>query len=368
MESCKRRKLGDDGNDYSMQGENSDRIALVYKFLAGVNADGGLDGESPVVNEKKSKTVVSANLTLIRRASLQNSMNGRASVKPIEELLDGINFQDTPVIAIDGMTGVGKSSLIQKLTTTRRTIKFNQKYFPMLADTQFNINRNIEPYYSFFYYDFMQKVSQYLTEKKIPAVWDRYVLSNYAWYAINHLLVRFKNETIPAKYNTKISSCLHQWFHGVDFDCVVEQLKSTQPYIQVIYLIDSSVTNVAQRLLKRNNSSDLPNISNINFLTAQLHVYRYIACKTNSILIDYANYFEPDNSEKANFISLENIQRVIVKQLDYNSNEFVLPKHDDSVLDLLNCSPLSKSMSAFTKLCKNINFTQNEFAFQNSKK
>ena len=320
-------------------------------------------------------SAISPHLDLLNASSLHQVSNikndGAKTIDSLVELLSERQYHS--VIAIDGMTGVGKSSLIEKLAETRLPVKLNRKYFPTLQDETFNLRRNYEPYHSFFYFDFTLRITEEMISQCLPVVWDRHCLSNYAWYAINFLLAQYSSSIIPVTYTQEISACLQQWFHEVDFPAVVEWIKSQSKQIEVIYLIDSSVASVANRIVKRNNPNDIPNISDVNFLTAQLHVYRYIASMTNSILIDFADYIDGaediDEHGSITFATLDRIQMVLVHSLEYAGKKPTDEQRKAYILDLLGPEKSFHSdIAAFNVLTKKLDFSQNQFAFENSKK
>lgn len=188
----------------------------------------------------------------------------------IHVMLDGWN--DYPEIAIDGMTGLGKSTLLTNMNRSYR--KVNLIVPEITKGSSYNFCSPKTVAYLF--------VNQLSHGKNI--CWDRCRYSNLIFYLVHALMAEYKTRAMPLMteeiYNflgiLAVKFNLLEIFKFCEFDKTVP----------TIVFVSSNFAIPSALLMKRGTASDVFSAASQNYLAAQYNVYSFIAKTLNFVLID----------------------------------------------------------------------------------
>lgn len=166
-------------------------------------------------------------------------------------------------IAIDGMSGVGKSSLIASMS--RKGIKINELYPWITRGPSYNYS--IEKAMAYFTAPFLGKFAN--------VIWDRTCLSNLIFYMVHYLMGVFREVVI--RHDTKfIYPLLTEYIHTTGMINVFKYIKICRNMPTIIF-VQSDLNMLRQSLSRRNESKDMAVYNETNYHMAQFHVYSYVA-------------------------------------------------------------------------------------------
>lgn len=214
-----------------------------------------------------------------RHKSSAKSTSDQTPVGKTIEWLSPLNKWNTyPEIAIDGMNGTGKSSLIAALN--RKYMKINEFIPHVTNGSRYN-------------YDLLKSM-QYLMLQPYSncqnVCWDRCCYSNLIFYFVHQLMYAYRNKTMPlasaevyTHLNTlAISTNLMQTL------TLMENVKRTP----TIFLVCRDFKLIGDALCHRDTPNDIYNAKEINYQMAQYHTYKYFGELLKFPTFDIVDAFE----------------------------------------------------------------------------
>lgn len=203
----------------------------------------------------------------------------------VEQQLEQLNGWDKfPEIAIDGMSGTGKSTFIRSLALKFQELKVNNVNPRITTGSRYNV----DPIYG------MEYLSTPLCVTATQALWDRCVFSNLIYYYVHHLMYCFKDQLIPDDEskiwpifnNLASATCL------IDTVRFVFGVKKTP----TIFIVCSDLDVVSEALVARGlNTGEVNDIWNADFYNyqmAQLMAYKWFAKLLGFPCFDINDFFE----------------------------------------------------------------------------
>lgn len=210
------------------------------------------------------------------------------------------SFKNAPEIAIDGMSGVGKSTLLNKMH--RRCVKINEH----CPETTQGSSYNISPIRTIDYLLFSTESYGH------NIVWDRCSFSNLIFYIVHELMSVYKNNMIPDDFNLVLPHIIHFiQITGLEY---VFKFILARKRVPTLFLVNCDLKLVQETLCRRNEQNDQYNATQFNYQMAQMHAYTFIALWKNDPIIDVAYWHHTYN------LSIDDIQELIVRAIDDNCN------------------------------------------------
>lgn len=206
------------------------------------------------------------------------------------EVLEGYNKYES--IAIDGMSGTGKSTLIST---------FNRSYAKINLGSQATTkgpfyNKDINRAMFYLEYQYMNYVKQ--------SIWDRGSFSNLVFRFVDLLMHECKYEKLNLYHWDRVNSMLYGYMYTTGFFSVLKEFKKRDNYIPTIYLVNSDMDLLKQTILRRKEKNDLSMYDDTNYHWAQYFAYTFVANKSDSACFDIGTYYERG-------MNLDTIQRAI---------------------------------------------------------
>lgn len=291
-----------------------------------------LDDEAKSDNENDSDSVSSVvedsgNLNFYQKLQLINLpinnfeiyLGNKQSVRYFceDEILNSFKllstFKNKDEISIDGPSGVGKTSLMEKLN--RKYCKVNLSNKIITDGPKYNISpmRSLMYRYTFLY------------SKGKNVCWDRCVYSNMIFQIVSFLCAFYEN--VPESY-------IHV-YPVIDWFVNSVHLKSTikmcmiEKDIPILFLVNSNIKQIIQNLISRGEAKDFYLSTNLNYQYAQLHVYTYFAKLTKNPLIDIGKCSLPRNELNEKIINLIDCYDENDQYMNYYEFSDSLFKFDD---------------------------------------
>lgn len=180
-------------------------------------------------------------------------------------------------IAVDGMTGVGKSTLISKFKG-RRIKKVNHLIPRVTKGSSYNndIMKSME-------YMFRQLVEPC----DRPTVWDRSPFSNLTFYYVHHLMAHYRNNILEDR--APAWDVLNRLAIETN---LVETVKLANSFkrMPILYIVDCDIGSVCERLSKRGGTNDMYNSYQFDYHRAQFHAFSYMSYVTKQPLLDLNSF------------------------------------------------------------------------------
>lgn len=214
-----------------------------------------------------------------KRSNVTSCMR-KLTLTDLHVMLDGWN--NYPEIAIDGMTGLGKSTILTNMN--RGYQKVNMIVPEITKGSSYNYCSAKTAAYLF--------VSQLSRGENI--CWDRCRYSNLIFYLVHALMAKYKTRTMPLM-TEEIYDFLG--ILAVKFNLLeVFEFCESDKTVPTIVLVSSNFAIPSALLIKRGSASDIFNAASQNYLAAQYNVYCFIAKILNFVLIDINDFVDENFS------------------------------------------------------------------------
>lgn len=219
-------------------------------------------------------------------------------VEYIDERLQG--WDRYMEIAIDGLCGTGKSTLIQSLN--RKYQKINCIASSITQGSEYNH----DPLKAMSYI-----MGQTLSVAKEPICWDRSAYSNLIFYYVHLLMAHYGDNDIQIDDLTPHYRTLNSFAQDLHLIDSLEFL-SLEKKIPILFLVNSDICMVGMNLLKRGTLNDIYNAKEHNYLAAQYAVFTWFAdiLKAPCIDINACQFNEQ--------FTLTDLQNLLRDKLNYN--------------------------------------------------
>lgn len=181
----------------------------------------------------------------------------------IDENLSG--WQNELEIAIDGLSGGGKSTLLHSLNRTYQ--KVNNIAIPITQGSDYNHDPLKAMSYLF---------SQLVCEANEPICWDRSAYSNLIFHYVHLLMAHYLEREInvhDVSTNFRILNSFAQDLHLIDTLEVVAQHKP----MRVLFIVNTDLEIAGINLMRRGTLNDVYNAKEHNYLAAQCLVFMWFA-------------------------------------------------------------------------------------------
>lgn len=233
----------------------------------------------------------------------------------IEDNIKGWNAHSE--ISIDGLSGGGKSTLINSLN--RKYRKVNDAFIPITRGSDYNHDPLKAMSYLF---------TQLTSKPDQPICWDRSAYSNLIFYYVHLLMAHYASQDIDVtdlSTNYRILNLFAQDLHLTDTLNFLTNYK----YIPILFIINSDITIAGMNLLKRGTLNDIYNAKEHNYIAAQCLVFKWFAeiIKCPCIDLNECNFSETFN--------LTNLHDLLRKKLNYDYTSHKV-NHFESIVDSSN--------------------------------
>lgn len=168
-------------------------------------------------------------------------------------------------IAIDGLSGGGKSTLIHSLN--RAYQKVNNIAIPITQGSDYNHDPLKAMSYLF---------SQLVCIANKPICWDRSTYSNLIFHYVHLLMAHYLERDINVRdltTNFRILNSFAQDLHLIDTLEIVRQHKP----MRVLFIVNTDLEVAGLNLLQRGTLNDVYNAKEYNYLAAQCLVFMWFA-------------------------------------------------------------------------------------------
>lgn len=168
-------------------------------------------------------------------------------------------------IAIDGLSGGGKSTLIHSLNRTYQ--KINNIAIPITQGSDYNHDPLKSMSYLF---------SQLVCTVNEPVCWDRSAYSNLIFHYVHLLMAHYLDKDIDVRdsaTNFRILNSFAQDLHLIDTLEIIAQHKT----MRVLFIVNTDLEIAAINLMQRGTLNDLYNAKEHNYLAAQCLVFMWFA-------------------------------------------------------------------------------------------
>lgn len=213
-------------------------------------------------------------------------------------LLDGWNKY--PSISIDGMNGVGKSSLVSNLN--RRYVKVNL----IDPDVTSGADYNFQPMKS------MQYLMAAINMNVKNCVWDRCCYANLIFYFVHHLMNHYKRKLIPRDTNV-VYGIFNNMAIDINLPNIITCIKNIYN-IPTLFLVCSNIKMIANALKNRKTINDIYNAKEYNYQMAQYHAYCYFARILGYPVFDIMDFFRQH-------FTLGDMQQAIAIKIDIENKQ-----------------------------------------------
>lgn len=204
----------------------------------------------------------------------QIQLKSTPTLKTLIHLLS--DWNQYPEIAIDGMAGMGKSTIITNMN--RGYLKVNMIVPEITKGPAYNFNCAKSLAYLF--------TSQLSRGENV--CWDRCRYSNLIFYFVHALMARFKDRPIPL-LSQEVYEILGILAVTVNLSDIFQYCEIEKP-VPTIVLVSSDFRIPIALMTYRGSTSDIFNSTRYNYLAAQYNVYCFFAKMLKYPLIDVADY------------------------------------------------------------------------------
>lgn len=188
----------------------------------------------------------------------------------LSDALDLIpNYNDIPEIAIDGVCGTGKTTLLNG--SNRMVVKINN----VTPDISQGSSYNIAPHHTLLY------ALNHLVVNPKCVIWDRSPFSNLAWQLINPLMATFKD--VSNFRDLTYEKCYDQMYTLASYVSYKETLETICDIkkIPTLFLINTNYPKMIEilnkRAIERESLNDALYCQNARYCILQSIVYKFTA-------------------------------------------------------------------------------------------
>ena len=214
---------------------------------------------------------------------------------------NNINWSRELIICIDGMSGIGKTFLAEKLKKTRAYKKINLFVQNLTIGSTYNLLTS--KCLDYLLYTFEEYQKDY-TNGKIAVVWDRSLWSNLIFYFVHNALGYYKSvdEKFPDFYDEKIFLILNNvaLMSGL-VKIIAWFCENTDNFPKMVFYACSDLKILQKNLKDRGSLVDIFNGFNFeDYQKAQFNVYLYFSTIVNAKFVDYAilvNHYKKTREE-----------------------------------------------------------------------
>lgn len=213
--------------------------------------------------------------------------------------LDG--WSSYPMIAVDGMNGVGKTTLCNAMNRTY--IKVNCIARDVSAGSDYNHDPIKALRYLWTHVNYKQP------NPNESYVWDRCIFSNLIFYFVHYLMERAR----PLNGDCAL---MDMYLNELALQCnlmeIIRTVRATakDTICPTIFIVSSDIELVCNNLLHRNSLNDIFNYNQKDYQWAQYHAYRYFAKILGFPLIDIAKFMYAKSNTIAPY-NLSDIQKFL---------------------------------------------------------
>lgn len=213
-----------------------------------------------------------------RRIAVRTFPSTDGPIHGIAELLQPLDgWDELPEIAVDGMNGTGKSTLINSMN--RHYLKVNELAPNVTNGSSYN-------------YDVFKSI-QYLTLPQMTecenVCWDRCCYSNLIFYFVHQLMFYYRDEVIP-KEPEEVYLYMNNLAISVNLLQTVAFIESMKPS-HVVFIVCSDLNLIGESLRNRECPNDVYNSKEHNYQMAQYHAYKYFGELLKMPTFDLAEVF-----------------------------------------------------------------------------
>lgn len=231
------------------------------------------------------------------------------------------NWSEHRSVSVDGMSGTGKSTLVNSMN--RKSMKINNHCSDITSGSQYNY----APLRSLEYIMFHALCDT----GDAFVVWDRCRYSNIIFSFVHHLMCVYKGRSIPGPDNDEPLLFINNMALATGLFMTVTYLESICSESQhILFIVCSDIPLVMQALLHRGGVNDVYNAKERNYQIAQYHVYRYFAVLLDAPLLDLSVLFGNDLTLAE--IHVEIKSRIDIPQKLDQNNVTKTPKRDESLV------------------------------------
>lgn len=181
-------------------------------------------------------------------------------------------FKNFNEIAIDGPSGVGKTTLMKRMN--RKYAKINIGNHDVTNGPKYNIS--------------VIRALSYIhvinSTECMNVVWDRCPFSNLIFYIVHFLVSYYGNNEMPTEF-CKVCPLISYFVKTTGIDSTVKW-EMYEKKIPTLFLINSNIKQLVKNLINRGENKDFYLCGKHNYQYGQLFAYTYFAKMTNSPLID----------------------------------------------------------------------------------
>lgn len=272
----------------------------------------------------------------------------------IESTLDQLLAQFTrdldgwsayPMIAVDGMNGVGKTTLCNAMNRTY--IKVNCIARDVSAGSDYNHDPTKALRYLWTHVNYKRP------NPNESYVWDRCIFSNLIFYFVHYLMERAR----PLNGDCAL---MDMYLNELALQCnlmeIIRTVRATakDTICPTIFIVSSDIELVCNNLLHRNSLNDIFNYNQKDYQWAQYHAYRYFAKILGFPLVDIAKfmYAKSDNISAYNLSDIQKFLRLCIdcpRKTIQTMDKSNLAKYDE----ILHTTNEEEALANYMKNCEN---------------
>lgn len=281
------------------------------------------------------------------------SATGTWTRPDIEPTLDQLLVQFTrdlngwstyPMIAVDGMNGVGKTTLCNAMNRTY--IKVNCIARDVSAGSDYNHDPIKALRYLWTHVNYKQP------NPNESYVWDRCIFSNLIFYFVHYLMERAR----PLNGDCAL---MDMYLNELALQCnlmeIIRTIRATakDTICPTIFIVSSDIELVCNNLLHRNSLNDIFNYNQKDYQWAQYHAYRYFAKILGFPLVDIAKfmYAKSDNIAGYNLSDIQKFLRLCIDCPRKSIHSFDISKYKCN--EILQETKEEEALANYMSNCKN---------------